>query len=330
MPISCSGGKRSEPPNPAIRKCCMLSPIDAKESAISELLGGGLIDQLPDPAKIGPYHFGGGDITGQIFTCRAGFVDLGHLRDLIDLTIYYYTRLTKGGGNGKGKSIATFGLAGQVTVPDTIPDANVIDVARAMAYYQSVFYEIKTYWLKGKTDVGQHHSSFSPEDLVSNFLGTYVASQVLAVAVANDEFAASRATTAINSLLTTLGAQSPAVALQAFQKVSTKWVTSIDNVGDIADQSYLKRRNFNVQPIVPFLVPGLTACPSTDFPASIPRSFPAGTLNFFQASYVVPDNIKAASGYAANLSIPDLDAAIQTIKTDAAVLYGPLFDSPAL
>jgi len=45
------------------------------------------------------------------------------------------------------------------------------------AYQESIFHEIESYW---DHSTGEHHSAFSPEDFVSNYLGTYVASQAIA------------------------------------------------------------------------------------------------------------------------------------------------------
>jgi len=52
-----------------------------------------------------------------------------------------------------------------------------MDVARDAAYQESIFHEIESYW---DHSTGEHHSAFSPEDFVSNYLGTYVASQAIA------------------------------------------------------------------------------------------------------------------------------------------------------
>jgi hypothetical protein len=41
------------------------------------------------------YRHGEG-ITGQMYTCHAGFVDFGHLFDHVDVTAYYYYYLAKG------------------------------------------------------------------------------------------------------------------------------------------------------------------------------------------------------------------------------------------
>ena len=124
-------------PAPNQRNCCLLSPL------IPPVPGPGV--GIADPAALGPHKYGGGDIYGSIYTCAAGFLDLGHLRDHIDLTKYYFERLKKF-KFAKNASFTATAYDGIVTVNSNIPAADRIDVARSIAYTQSVAYEIFEYW----------------------------------------------------------------------------------------------------------------------------------------------------------------------------------------
>src|SRR4051812_20633429 len=91
-------------PSPGVRACCMLNPHDGRNPITFPT-------RLPDPSALGRHSFGGSnDVVGQVYCCRAGFVDLGHLRDHIDLTYYYYWNLVKGGANRAGGEIRPYGI----------------------------------------------------------------------------------------------------------------------------------------------------------------------------------------------------------------------------
>ena len=44
--------------------------------------------KFPNPEKLGSHHlkFGMNEKIGMVYTCRAGFIDLGHLREAADRT----------------------------------------------------------------------------------------------------------------------------------------------------------------------------------------------------------------------------------------------------
>src|SRR2546430_10748342 len=155
-------------PAPYQRNCCLLSPLKVPVPR------GGV--GIADPAALGQHKYGGGDIYGPVYTCAAGFLDLGHLRDHIDLTKYYFSWLRKL-KFAKDASIPATAFDGIIVINKDIPKEDRIDVARSIAYSQSIAYEIFEYW---SNVPGFHNSAFSPEDLVSNFLGTYVAGVALA------------------------------------------------------------------------------------------------------------------------------------------------------
>jgi hypothetical protein len=223
-------------PAPNQRNCCLLVPY-----VPIGVPGGGV--GVADPAALGQHKYGGGDIYGSVYTCAAGFLDLGHLRDHIDLTKYYYGRLKK----FKFKQNASFTATaydGVIVVTKTIPKADRIDVARSIAYSQSIAYEIFEYWNRKP---GFHNSAFSPEDFVSNFLGTYVGGVALGAKGSFDV----AATKALNDLLAAVGARPPDDTKAAFKIIDKIYVKSIDNQADIFDPKLLKRRNFNTSPISP-------------------------------------------------------------------------------
>src|SRR6185312_307743 len=134
---------------------------------------------------------------------------------------------------------------GTATLTAAAPAAEWVELARSIAYDDSVAYEIQTFkgmglqpqnqwWAPGNLD-----SSLSPEDLCSNYLGTVVAGGVLksgsglsfAASVNND----------VRQLLVGLGPQSAADALRAFNLINQRWVDWSGSTSG-ANPYYLKRR----------------------------------------------------------------------------------------
>jgi hypothetical protein len=278
------------PPTPLARGCCVL--------------GG---SPLADPTALGPHLLNAKDTVGMVYTCAAGFVDLGHLRDMVDLTLYYHRWITIGKRRKAGvripASAATTPLAllrgklpawmGKLLPP--IPDGFVelkrdvapgeeIEAARSMAYAEGVLHELDTYWvnhLKAPEpwdDIqGMHNSAFSPEDLYSNYLGSYVGGAALALASTDPiEVAVTRE---LDRVLATLGAQPKHNAQAALQAIAGDWFVFPLGSG------FLRRRNFHWTDVKPSLVPGVAFCTST---SEIPPELRTPLLaidSLFEATY---------------------------------------------
>ncbi|MER5423916.1 DUF4056 domain-containing protein [Streptosporangium roseum] len=288
---------------------------------------------------------GGPEVSGIVYTCAAGFVDLGHLRDYADLTRHYYYLLTRRAVNGVVKG-GTFipllethgGITGQIMLQRDLPCAMaqdldlLIDVARSISYDLSVMYEIKTY---GETRVGGRSSSFSPEDLPSNYLGTYVGAKALKLQLANSRLPQnggvepSKPTTfdaavtrELAALLLRLHAGTREKTIAEFAKIDGRWVTDALILPNFLDTDYILRRNFHVRPIEPWLVQG--ACVDTDFPEEVDRELPVEATTACQTFYNFTSEFYSNSVFTST----DFDLYIGEIKTDAGNRYGDDFDKP--
>jgi hypothetical protein len=313
-PIACTCAKPSAPRAPATRTCCVLCP-EAPWSLFFATFGVGIVD----PATIGSHSSSGGDVFGQLYTCSGGFVDIAHLRDTADLTRYYHEWLTKFGKNAAGDPVPTFFYPGTVTIKTAVPAGDRIAVARSLAYDEAAFHEIESYW---EFSPGKHLSAFSPEDLVSNFLGTYVAGKAIAAGGSFD----TAMTTEINSLLTTLGARTPAQTSGAFATINGDWIKSL-SLTDSVSNDYTRRRNFKLSPIVPSLVPGAPGCVATAWPGTVDQSLPAAIATYYEVEFDVPTHALAKIG-SPRLKNTAFAAAIGTIKADAAARYGASHEAP--
>lgn len=304
------GGRIS---SPGARPCCLFA---------APVLG----LKLPIPPYFDAYdkqalkhRHGGGDVYGLVYTCRGGFLDLGHLRDVVDITRYYYTALANPGrtfppANGKGSCV----------VKEPLPDdpaqnkAERIAIARSMAFAESIYHEIESYW---QYVFGGHHSAFSPEDLPSNWLGTYVAEQALRDENRNFDEAA---TAALDALLKKLRVLDVGGTALAFSHVSNtgRWIA-----GGPGRNDYLKRRNFTNSP---WLVPSVP-CIDSSWPADISLADPK--RNAYEITFEV-DPLKEKisderSKYLGEkVKSSEFELHVQRISEDAKTRYGPNYAKP--
>jgi uncharacterized protein DUF4056 len=270
-----------------------------------------------NPTAMGTHNFGGGDTYGIVYTCAAGFFDLAHARDLIDLTRYYHHWLTLGGSNKVGGEVPAFGYRGMTRMRTVVPPADVVATASSMAYDESVFHEIESYFAMTP---GGHNSAFSPEDLVSNFLGAYVGGRALAAGWSN-----ATVTTELNALLSLLGAQPPTATQAAFNLIVGNGIIAT-SLGALMNNGYLTRRNFEVAPIQPWPVTGVPGCSSSAWPNSIPRSFGAAITGYYDTAFGTPPHAAPALGAIVRRSA--FAASIGRIKAAAERTYGAKYATP--
>ena len=120
-----------------------------------------------------------------VFTCKCGFVDIGHLRHGIDRTVSFYKslqrKLSASGSVPAGAVIpglqsgaVKVGLLTPVNVPYVpsapIENADFPAAAQSLAYSESVAYEDRD---------PTPGSSYSFEDLTSNLMGTLIGERLL-------------------------------------------------------------------------------------------------------------------------------------------------------
>jgi hypothetical protein len=210
------------PPSP--RPCCILAPHLG--------LGSNLVK---NPDMLGK-HRGKDEVSGIVYTTKAGFLDLGHIRDLCDLTKYIFDQISSLQGTPEristNEGCAVFRMC---------PEKHLwVELARAIAYDDGLAHEIATF---EDPRPGGHNSSFSPEDLCSNFLGTLLAEKAIH---AGGDFDTS-VTRELKKLLSDLGGQPEQRTREAFDRINHRWVEFTD-ARSLLGKNYLKRRNFTMFP----------------------------------------------------------------------------------
>jgi len=168
---------QNKSPGRVIRTCCAFGS-DLRYIGVPFVKRNDIIDRK----ELGLHHFMGGrhEKNGIIYTQHGGFIDIGHLRDYADWTAYLYVQIElnkseinsttiKLGAEG-GKKRLSFNVSNDMTSLDHL------NLAGSIAYDLSLWHEIATYFGVSLIPVilPEKFSSFSPEDVYSNLLGTII------------------------------------------------------------------------------------------------------------------------------------------------------------
>lgn len=276
---------------PASRPCCILAPTLSP-------FGGNT--NLVDPAALGA-HGTSSEAVGLIYARKAGFLDLGHIRDLCDLTKSVLDQIVAL-GSSLGTVRTTNGFASLKKIP---AGSDLIKVARAISLDDGLGHEISSY---SDFSPGGHNSAFSPEDLCSNFLGTLLAERAVAAGGAFND----AVDTELDKLVRSLDGQTVAESRKAFDRINGRWVV-FSGVTSLRERDYLRRRNFEQAPFMTGdptdgAIPAFVTDPLGDFTA------------FYDYFHTEGGGLIPRSGY---------PAAVAAIKTDARSRYGDDFDKPS-
>lgn len=195
--------------------------------------------------KIGRHQYLGSkdEANGIVYTCRGGFIDLGHLRDQADWTAWLYYQINEHAGQQFTVKLGREGGVKKLSfdVPSDMSAHDRRQLAGRIAYDLSVWHEIVTwYGVSSVPLVPERYSSFSIEDDYSNLLGIHLGMQALA---SDDDFESAMTRLVAESLLELGAVDSEAETLEAMEKVEDEWWTrdkklpsrKILKVRDIAD-----------------------------------------------------------------------------------------------
>jgi hypothetical protein len=214
--------------------------------------------------------------NGIIYACRGGFLDTAHIRDFADLTWFLAARVEERLESGGTIELRDYGGRRRVTIhppaPERIRAAGrtvlAIAVAARLAFDLSVWREIATWY--GHESVppwSEKLSSFSPEDLYSNVLGTKLAMGILQTTDIPDRRAWDLAMTSwLDAAMQALGAVRLETARTLMASLDgTFW----DSNRRIPDWQITARRRFERGPDVAPLVSPTQTCGTADPPIAI-------------------------------------------------------------
>jgi len=242
-----------------------------------------------DPNSIGThgYYNGWAERNGIVYTCKAGHIDIAHVRKAADWTAYTAANILN--QLELGKTEFSFRLKEssrhfvELTYPQwwkDLPEDEkgrirkdiAISLGQYFAYIGGIWHEIITWFGYRSTGIyPEFPSSFAWEDSFSDLLGTYLATKALR----DTEHEYDEALTlAIARELEDLGAQSAHTAREASNSVRGLWFS-----GDFLFLMDMKARNFDIGMddgyITPWLVPYLPECGGAEA-----RPYPAPNLDF--------------------------------------------------
>ncbi len=253
-----------------------------------------------NPDNLGAHSYGYGNIffekNGIVYTCRAGHIDITHVRWAADYTRYLTKKTYKTlMNNRKGFSFKSPLERSRQTVHfdypgywEDHPQKDRERIAREislelgpyLAYTALTWHEILTWF--GVHFAGiepEFNSAFSWEDSFSNLLGTRLAVRALQDTRHSYDEAM---TLAINRELEKLGVQPRNVAIAAAEKMRGKWFK-----GNILVDT--KKRNLDIGLdgyVTPTLVPDLQEC-EIAWPYSYPVPKPELYIYRFSMKYEI-------------------------------------------
>jgi hypothetical protein len=233
------------------------------------------------------YYYTPWEKDGIVYTCRAGHVDIAHLRIGVDWTAYLaatmYRHLMKH-DRGFSYKLAVDRSREYVrfTYPpdwDRLPEPRRRQIAREIAlaagpymtYTMTSWHEMLTWF--GFKCIGlptEFPSAFSWEDSFSNLLGTVIAVNALQ----DSEHPYNEAVRiALDREMAKLGILPAGVPKQAAESVKGHWST-----GEVSLLTTIQKRNFDIGlgdgMVTPTLVPNVPECPHAE-----PLSYPAPKLD---------------------------------------------------
>lgn len=208
-----------------------------------------------------------GEANGLVYTCRGGFIDVAHVRDYADWTVYLAGRID-----------ALLDVGGVLELPDeggrryvyvVAPGAPLIErvgrrelavtLAQWLAFRLSIWHEIATWYGWSSIEAfPEEASAFSPEDLYSNLIGIEIAGAIVRSGslVTRRQYNHNMAQ-AIGVVLDRLGALPASGARAAADTVDGMWW---DSSRTLPDKNLVLRRNFDLGPLMlPWTVPSSAA-----------------------------------------------------------------------
>lgn len=242
-----------------------------------------------DPEHLGQhgYRYSLSEKNGIAYTCKAGHIDIAHLRKSVDWTAFLaaktFEHLMKDEVKFSFKLREPSRHFVQLTYPENWKDLSENDkehiahdisirLGQYFAYITATWHEILTWFGYKYTGIySEFPSAFSWEDTFSNLLGTHIG----VLALQDSEHTFNEAVTlALDRELEKLDVQPSRTARRAAKKVRGLWFS-----GDLLFFIDMKRRNFDIGLtdgfVTPWLVPSLCECEGAEA-----QPYPVPNLDF--------------------------------------------------
>ncbi len=199
------------PPEPTnLRPCCAFG-ADLRVAVGLIPVPGLTLGNIRGPKDLGPHKYNVGllantssnasgllesEENGLVYTCRGGFIDIAHVRDCADMTVYLTAQVSRNMDPGGNIELSDQGGARRIVlnpinkklIADPGRYTTAVALAQWLTFQLSVWHEIATWYGYG-TMPGwpEKISAFSPEDLYSDLIGIKLAAGISFRHDANDE-----------------------------------------------------------------------------------------------------------------------------------------------
>lgn len=234
-------------PPEGLRPCCAFG-YNLRASLLGIPVPWYQVSNVLDAAHTGVHHYNNqllytlatlvginGEHNGMVYTRRGGFIDLAHLRDTADNTLWLFSQIWP--DLGQPRRVALSDELGErvIELRPFPPPASAVDrynlalrLAAHLAFELAAWHEVaQWYGYQSVPGFSEGVSAFSPEDLYSNLLGARLAIDLLNAGEAGSlrgyEQAMSRA---IPQALAQLQAQPPSVTRFHFDMIDGSWWNS--------------------------------------------------------------------------------------------------------
>ena len=194
------------------------------------------------------------EVSGIVYTCRGGFIDVAHVRDNADRTLYLASQIGRLAATGGVIPLTGEGARRRVVVKPLDPALVrthglrdvVVSLAEWLSFQAGIWHEITAWYGWASTSFSEKPSAFSPEDLYSNAVGVKIAGHIMRRHGAGTELQYNQAVTAaLREALIKLGPLPQAASRRAFAYVDGIWW---DSAKRVPDNLLVRHRNFNAGP----------------------------------------------------------------------------------
>lgn len=307
---------------------------------------------------IGPHGYDDANAAlehnGLVYTCRGGYIDIAHIRDNADRTLFLTMQIVRKLPEGGTVEMPEEGTLRRIVIKP-LPKGMLgrhgrWNIAMRMAewinFKLSVWHEIATwYGWESVKGFSERLSAFSPEDLYSNMVG-----QKIAVGMVYNNEADSRSQYDLNmniwiqGVLRRLGAVKLEDARLATKLVDGLWW---DSTKAIPDFKLVTRRNLKIDsPVSPWIVEDslpperitpLVTKMCAKQPPMLPLSYPEqigdekidSLLKIeFEFSSWIPDNFPVPAQKGVTFTQAEFPKIMEDIRRQGEAELNPGFDDP--
>lgn len=272
--------------------------------------------------------------TGIVYTCKAGHIDIAHVRVTIDYTLFFsaqaYQHIMRGDTEYKFKLYEPSRYFVRLTYPENWEHLSQKDkeqiaynvsikIGRYIAFSTTNWHEIITWFdYRSKGFEPEFPSSFTWDDVFSHLIGTHIA----ALAIEDTEHTYNEAVTLVlKKELQKLDAQPSHVSKRASESVRGRWFS-----GDFYSIT-INKRNLDIGLddgfVTPWLIPSVSECEG-----AVPQPYPVpeiGTIAEygFSVKFEIEPRIWQEK---AILNAAYSNSNTKGKRVDPAIHYAPIMD----